>query len=140
MIPYVSVTCWMLQEKQSPLPVKRLGMTLTGDRMLTLSIIKAIEIIGEAAVKITQETREKYPEIPWSQIVSMRNRLIFKSGDTILVFLYYSLLKSENQYGVPGFSLGFSLDLEEYGVPGFIGLVRVRDIKLLLPPGYINLY
>ena len=49
---------------------------LDGDRMLTLSIIKAIEIIGEATVKITQETREKYPEIPWSQIVAMRNRLI----------------------------------------------------------------
>jgi uncharacterized protein with HEPN domain len=47
-----------------------------GDRMLVLSIIKAIEIIGEAAVKVTQETKEKYPEIPWPQIVAMRNRLI----------------------------------------------------------------
>jgi hypothetical protein len=32
-----------------------------------------------------------------------------KSGDTILVFLYYSQLKSENQYGVPGFN-GFKFD------------------------------
>ena len=49
---------------------------LETNRMLVLSIIKSIEIIGEAAAKVTKESREKYPEIPWSTIVAMRNRLI----------------------------------------------------------------
>jgi uncharacterized protein with HEPN domain len=44
--------------------------------MLTLSIVKSIEIIGEAATKITKETKEKYPEMPWVNIIAMRNRLI----------------------------------------------------------------
>ncbi len=49
---------------------------LDRDRMLALSIIKDIEIIGEAASKVTQESREKFHGIPWAAIVAMRNRLI----------------------------------------------------------------
>ncbi len=49
---------------------------LDSDRMLTLSLIKSIEIVGEAASKVTQETRQAYPEIPWPDIIAMRNRLI----------------------------------------------------------------
>ena len=44
--------------------------------MLLLSLVKALEMIGEAASKVTVETRESFPEIPWSEIVAMRNRLI----------------------------------------------------------------
>ncbi|MEW6067523.1 MAG: DUF86 domain-containing protein [Nitrospirota bacterium] len=46
------------------------------DRMLALSIVKSIEIIGEAASTVTKEFRERHREIPWASIVAMRNRLI----------------------------------------------------------------
>lgn len=46
------------------------------DRMLLLSLIKDIEIIGEAASKVTGEFRSNHPEVPWAFIVAMRNRLI----------------------------------------------------------------
>lgn len=46
------------------------------DRMRTLSIVKSIEIIGEAATKVSKETRGQFSELPWSDIVAMRNRLI----------------------------------------------------------------
>ncbi|MBK7377959.1 MAG: DUF86 domain-containing protein [Ignavibacteriales bacterium] len=46
------------------------------NRMLILSVIKDIEIIGEAASKISVEIKSHYPEIPWLDIVGMRNRLI----------------------------------------------------------------
>jgi len=49
---------------------------LDKDRMLTLSIVKSVEIIGEAASKVTIESREAQPEIPWADIIAMRNRLI----------------------------------------------------------------
>ena len=49
---------------------------LTSSRMLVLSLIKSIEIIGEAASTVTQQFRELHPEIPWKDIVAMRNRLI----------------------------------------------------------------
>lgn len=46
------------------------------NRMLILSVIKEIEIIGEAASKISEEIKLKYPEVPWKDIIGMRNRLI----------------------------------------------------------------
>jgi uncharacterized protein with HEPN domain len=49
---------------------------LDKDRMLVLSLIKSIEIMGEAASKVTKESRDSHPEIPWLNIIGMRNRLI----------------------------------------------------------------
>ena len=48
----------------------------SNNRMLILSVIKEIEIIGEASSKITEETKLKYKNVPWKDIVGMRNRLI----------------------------------------------------------------
>jgi len=49
---------------------------LYANRMLALSIVKSIEIIGEAASTVTKDFRDKHNEIPWASIVAMRNRLI----------------------------------------------------------------
>ena len=49
---------------------------LDRDRMLLFAVVHAIEILGEAASKISPETRAGAPEVPWGAIVSMRNRLI----------------------------------------------------------------
>ncbi len=49
---------------------------LNDDRKLTLALVKCIEIIGEAATKVTPETRGKCPGIPWEEIITMRHRLI----------------------------------------------------------------
>ncbi len=49
---------------------------LDNDRMLELSLVRLVEIIGEAAVRVGTESREKYPAVPWLQIVGMRNRLV----------------------------------------------------------------
>lgn len=48
---------------------------LGNNRMLTLAIIKELEIIGEAASKLTPEFKAGQPYIPWADIVGMRNRL-----------------------------------------------------------------
>lgn len=49
---------------------------LDTDQMLVFALVKAIEIMGEAANQITQATRDRYPNIPWPEIIGMRNRLI----------------------------------------------------------------
>jgi uncharacterized protein with HEPN domain len=46
------------------------------DQMLRFALVRAIEIIGEAASKITPETRAATALVPWAAIISMRNRLI----------------------------------------------------------------
>ena len=40
------------------------------------AILKSIEIIGEAANHIGKEIRQANPQIPWQNIISMRNRLV----------------------------------------------------------------
>jgi uncharacterized protein with HEPN domain len=49
---------------------------LDSDRMLVFALVRAIEIVGEAGSKASAPTREGASDIPWSRIVSMRNRLI----------------------------------------------------------------
>ncbi|HEX9017823.1 MAG TPA: DUF86 domain-containing protein [Anaerolineaceae bacterium] len=49
---------------------------LDSDRLLNLALTRLIEIIGEAANRVPESTRVKYPELPWMQMVGARNRLI----------------------------------------------------------------
>lgn len=39
-------------------------------------MVRRIEIIEEAARRISQETRDRYPQIPWREMTSMRNLVI----------------------------------------------------------------
>lgn len=49
---------------------------LLENRLLTLSIVKLLEIIGEAANHVTKETIDSFKKIPWKDIIAMRHRLI----------------------------------------------------------------
>ncbi len=51
-------------------------LDLNTNRMLVLSLVKEIEIIGEAAGKVSEETKNKYKTIPWPDMIDMRNHLI----------------------------------------------------------------
>ncbi len=44
--------------------------------MLLFAIVRAIEVIGEAASKVADATKATSPGIPWISIIGMRNRLI----------------------------------------------------------------
>lgn len=46
------------------------------DIKTTYAVIRALEIIGEAAKKIPDEVREKYPDIPWRKMAGMRDKII----------------------------------------------------------------
>jgi len=41
-----------------------------------LRFIRAVEVFGEAAAKISPEVQDAMNDIPWPQILAMRNRLI----------------------------------------------------------------
>ncbi len=49
---------------------------LDDDRMLMFALVRAVEIVGEAAARMTTATRQSASDIPWALIVSTRNRLI----------------------------------------------------------------
>jgi uncharacterized protein with HEPN domain len=49
---------------------------LDQDRLLNLALARLLEIIGEAANRVPDEAQEKYPDLPWLQMIGARNRLI----------------------------------------------------------------
>jgi uncharacterized protein with HEPN domain len=61
------------------------------DRMLVLALVKEIEIIGEAASRISDESRKALPRIPWPKIIAMRNRLIHAYADVDLSIVWDTL-------------------------------------------------
>jgi len=46
------------------------------DRTLNLAVVRLLEVVGEAAARVPPPERDKYPQIPWAQIIGLRNRLI----------------------------------------------------------------
>lgn len=61
---------------------------LDNDAMLSYAVIRAVELIGEAASKVTEETRKQYPQIEWQNIIGTRNRIIhdYKNVDLGIVW------------------------------------------------------
>ena len=49
---------------------------LDTDRKLNLALVRLLEVVGEAASRTPAEERAQYPQIPWAEIVGLRNRLI----------------------------------------------------------------
>lgn len=51
------------------------------DRVLAPAVVRLLEIIGEAASRVPIEERARRPEVPWTAIVGLRNRLIHGYDD-----------------------------------------------------------
>ena len=49
---------------------------LDSNPILAAALERFIEVIGEAAGKVSAATRAEAPEIPWQEIIGMRNRLV----------------------------------------------------------------
>ena len=49
---------------------------LRQDRMLQLALVRLVEIVGEAATRVSEEGQKHHPSIPWQQARGMRNRLV----------------------------------------------------------------
>jgi uncharacterized protein with HEPN domain len=48
------------------------------------AVIRSLEVLGEAASKISADTKARHSDIPWREIVGMRHRLIHGYGDVRL--------------------------------------------------------
>jgi uncharacterized protein with HEPN domain len=66
------------------------------DHVLELAPTRLLEIVGEAANRVSVETQSRYPEIPWRQIVGLRNRLIH-GYDAVDLNILWDIL----QYDLP---------------------------------------
>jgi uncharacterized protein with HEPN domain len=46
------------------------------DEVLRRACVKSLEIIGEASRNISDDLKKAHPEIPWRQMIGMRNKLV----------------------------------------------------------------
>ena len=67
------------------------------DENLELSLMKAVEMIGEAATQVGETTRRQCPSIPWKKIIAMRNRLVHVYFD-----INFDILWKTVQEDLPG--------------------------------------
>ena len=49
---------------------------LDADRQFNLALVRLLEVVGEAAARVSEERRVAHPDIPWRDVVGLRNRLI----------------------------------------------------------------
>jgi uncharacterized protein with HEPN domain len=49
---------------------------LETNQMLVYALVRALEIVGEAASKISAAGRAEFPDLPWADMIGMRNRLV----------------------------------------------------------------
>jgi len=67
---------------------------LDSDRMLNLALVRLVEIVGEAANRVTESTQSQHPEIPWRGIVGFRNRVVH-GYDTVDFDVLWSILRED---------------------------------------------
>ncbi len=78
------------------------------DPMLTRAIARAIEIIGEAVTKLPPDLLDRHPDLPWRQMVGMRNRLIHGYA-----LVDYGIVWNVAKHEMPHLRLRFQQILEE---------------------------
>lgn len=49
---------------------------LDADRQFNLAVVRLLEIVGEAATRVTPEGQARLPKIPWVEITGLRNRVV----------------------------------------------------------------
>jgi uncharacterized protein with HEPN domain len=61
--------------------VGRQRADLDSDMMLLLAVVQALQIVGEAASRVSAETRSAAVSVPWARIIGMRHRLVHAYAD-----------------------------------------------------------
>jgi uncharacterized protein with HEPN domain len=49
---------------------------LRADENTAFAVVRALEILGEAAKRIPREVRDRYPDVPWRAMAGIRDKLI----------------------------------------------------------------
>jgi len=46
------------------------------DELIQTWVVHHLQIVGEAAAKVSRQFQQTYPQVPWPQVVAMRNVLV----------------------------------------------------------------
>ena len=73
-----------------------------GDEKTIDSVVRNLEIIGEAANRLPQNFRRQYPEIKWPQIIGLRHRIVHDYFN-IDVEIVWQIIQTDLPVSNPGF-------------------------------------
>jgi uncharacterized protein with HEPN domain len=76
MISFTVTTCGTTRRKRLLSLLAKTRAEFDADEVLRLALTYLIQIVGEAASQISQETKDAHPEIQWHSIVGMRHRIV----------------------------------------------------------------
>ena len=83
---------------------------LSNDAVLTAALERFIEVIGEAASKVSASTRGELASVPWHEIIGMRNRLVHGYASVDLDVVWAVVTKD-----LPGLVADLDAALEGFG-------------------------
>lgn len=81
-------------EEAIALSEKQCRQDLDSDRLVFLGLLKLVEIVGEAAVRVSGLMQKAHPEIPWREIVGTRNRLVH-GYDSVDCDILWNIVKND---------------------------------------------
>jgi uncharacterized protein with HEPN domain len=64
------------------------------DYRINFAVVRALEIIGEAARRLPETVRQKYPDVPWRGMAGMRDRIIH-GYDTVDLQVVWDVIKKD---------------------------------------------
>lgn len=68
--------------------------TFSSDKKTINAVIRSLEIMGEAAKRVPDHVKEKYPDIPWKRMAGMRDKLIHEYSGVDLEIVW-TVVKEE---------------------------------------------
>lgn len=73
--------CWRPLRKSNITLKNKTFEDFLMDDMLRAAVERNLEIIGEAARRVSEELKQEHPEIPWREIIAQRNVPIHEYDD-----------------------------------------------------------
>ena len=67
MLEHAREACTLVGERQRS--------DIDSDRMLQLALTRLVEVVGEAATRVSDETQARFPEVPWREAIATRHRI-----------------------------------------------------------------
>ena len=64
-----------------------------GDETLRLALAHVLQVIGEAARRISDSFRNQHPEIPWKAIVGMRHKVVHDYMDVDADIVWHTVVR-----------------------------------------------
>jgi uncharacterized protein with HEPN domain len=86
------------------------AVSFAGDRLVGYAVVRAIQLVGQAARGVSGELQTAHPEIPWREMIGMRNVVVHDYADVDLALVWKTVRDD-----LPGLVERLNAILEEGG-------------------------